>query len=80
MTKNNALINSFYFPQMIRMYYKGLNNNNNNINMNGINKNININCNRNNLMTPISPMMYYFLLKKMGISFIQSQNFKKTTR
>ena len=78
-TKNNFFINSFYFPQMIRMYYQGLSNINNSNKIQNI-YNINKTLNRNNIMTPISPTMYYFLMKKIGINFIQSQSNKKTTR
>jgi hypothetical protein len=72
---NNNYSNSLYNPNMIRMYYQGLNNHymekTNNINM--INKNFNY---KN--MTPINPMIYYLLMRKFGLKFAPNQNFRKT--
>ena len=66
---NNFLFNSFYSPQMIRVYYQGINNNEKLKSFN--NKNI---------LTPINPMMYYLLMRKIGMNFIPNQNINKNKR
>ena len=70
---NNCCANSFYNPNMIRMYYQGFNNNQyietaKNINMN--NKNFNY---KN--LAPFNPMIYYFLLRKFWLKF--APNYEK---
>ena len=73
---NNCSANSFYNPNMIRMYYQGLNNNQyieNAKNINMINKNFNY---KN--MTPFNPMIYYLLMRKFGLKFAPNQNIRKT--
>ena len=72
---NNVFINSFYNPQMIRMYYQGFNNFNINNEKAKYFNNLN-----NSIMTPINPNIYSLLMNKIGIKFIPTPNFKRTTR
>ena len=77
---NNFFINSFYNPQMIRMYYQGFNNFNINIDKAKYFNNLNKNFIYNNIMNPINPTIYNLLMNKIGIKFIPTENFKRTIR
>ena len=65
---NNNIMN---IPHMISMYYQGFNS------INNIKLNSFYNCNKyynyKNVSNQINPMMYYLLMKNMGIKFIPNQ-------
>ena len=67
---NNVFINSFYNPQMIKMYYQGFNNFNINNEKAKYFNNLNKNFIYNSIMTPINPNVCNLLMNKIGIKFI----------
>ncbi len=74
---NNFFINSYYNPQMIHMYYQGLNDYNSNNEKAKYFNNLNKNFIYNNIMTPTNPNFYNLLKKKIGINFIPIFNNNK---